>query len=117
MVRAVREAAEELGARTFVSSIHLHVTLDADDKASGTLRALSQLGGGDVSSMLARYAFVGDSGNDEACFGAFRLSFGVSNIADHLAGMTMRPRFVSEATCGEGFAEIAEKLLVLRAGG
>src|SRR5438128_2650561 len=32
---AMKALAVELGARTFESSIHLHVTLERDDKASG----------------------------------------------------------------------------------
>jgi HAD superfamily hydrolase (TIGR01484 family) len=112
-VRNIRAAAHRLGARTFVSSIHLHVTIDTDDKATGTLRAMAAMNR-DASSVLATYAFVGDSANDESCFAAFRLSFGVANIKPHLAEMTMGPRFVSTAECGEGFAEIAARLLALR---
>ena len=115
VVEAMREAAAELGGRTFVSSIHLHVTLDTDDKASGTLRALSSLAR-DSSAALGHYAFIGDSANDEACFSAFHLSFGVSNIRPYVEAMTMGPRFLSNAASGEGFAEIAERLLALKEG-
>jgi hydroxymethylpyrimidine pyrophosphatase-like HAD family hydrolase len=78
-VAELRRAAEELGARTYESSIHLHVTLDGDDKASGTLHALGLSQRRDPSAALGRWAFVGDSGNDEACFAAFSWSFSVRN--------------------------------------
>jgi hypothetical protein len=113
-VAELRQTARELGARTFESSIHLHVTLDTDDKASGTLRALAEVFGEDASSALARYAFVGDSANDEPCFGAFRTTFGVSNVRAELARLTVVPEYVSKRERGAGFAEIAEVLLCLR---
>ncbi len=116
-IAALREAAAELGARTFVSSIHLHVTLDTDDKASGTLRVLSSALGEDASAALWRWGFIGDSANDEACFGAFHLTFGVCNVRPHLAQLSVAPRFVSSLESGEGFAEIAERLVALKAGG
>jgi HAD superfamily hydrolase (TIGR01484 family) len=114
-VVALGRAAAALGARTFQSSIHLHVTFDTDDKASGTLFALSAAHGVEPSAALSRYAFVGDSANDEACFNAFRTTFGVANIADHLGGLTQGPKLISQASWGAGFAEIAATLVALRA--
>jgi HAD superfamily hydrolase (TIGR01484 family) len=113
-VAAVRARARRLGAHTFASSIHLHVTLDSDDKASGTVRALGDVLGVDATAARSRFAFIGDSGNDEACFGAFRLTFGVDNVRAHLRSMSMGPRFVSHGRSGEGFAEIAARLIALR---
>ena len=115
LVRRVRRQALTLGARSFVSSIHLHITLDADDKASGTIRALGIARGRDTTAALSRYAFVGDSANDDACFGAFRMTFGVSNVAPYLEAMTVGPRYVTKAAAGEGFVELADRLLALRA--
>jgi HAD superfamily hydrolase (TIGR01484 family) len=111
----LRAAAVALGAHTFESSIHVHVTLDGDDKASGVVRAIALATEEDSTAILARYAFVGDSGNDEACFSAFRLSFGVANVRAHSGRLSVVPRFVSEGKTGEGFAEIAARLLALRA--
>ncbi len=111
----MKRAASELGARTFESSIHLHVTLDGDDKASGTVRAIAQSFGEDASGALERYAFIGDSGNDEPCFSAFRVTFGVANVARWLARLSVPPRFVAKEEQGAGFAEIAERIVTLRA--
>ncbi|RLB62873.1 MAG: hypothetical protein DRI90_08080 [Deltaproteobacteria bacterium] len=115
-VVALRCAAATLGARTFLSSIHLHVTFDTDDKASGTLFALAAAHGVEPSAALSRYAFVGDSANDEACFSAFRTTFGVANIVDHCGTLTVGPQVLSDASWGAGFAEIAATLLALREG-
>jgi HAD superfamily hydrolase (TIGR01484 family) len=113
-VAVVRAAAHDLGARTFVSSIHLHVTLEPDDKASGTVRVLVAALGEDPTRALSRYAFVGDSANDAACFAAFRLTLGVANVREHLASLHVPPRYTSDATQGDGFAEIAARLVELR---
>ncbi len=114
-VAELRLAAAREGARTFESSIHVHVTLDAEDKASGTVRALARAYGDDATKALGTYAFVGDSGNDEACFSAFHLTFGVSNVARWARHLSVPPRFVAAQPEGAGFAAIAARLLVLRA--
>jgi hypothetical protein len=115
VVARLRSLAESLGARTFVSSIHLHVTYDTDDKASGTLHALARRWGEDPTAARWRYAFVGDSANDASCFAAFHLTFGVHNVHEHLAALTVPPRFVSPSACGAGFAEVARRLVEARA--
>lgn len=113
-VAELRRAAHALGARTHESTIHLHITLDGDDKASGTLRQLGVLFGEDATSALAKYAFIGDSGNDEPCFSAFRLTFGVANVRDWLPRLSVPPRYVAVGAQGAGFSEIAEAILVAR---
>jgi hydroxymethylpyrimidine pyrophosphatase-like HAD family hydrolase len=115
-VASVRQFVARHDGRTFESSIHLHITLDTDDKASGTVAALARELGLDESASLHRFAFVGDSRNDEACFGAFRLTFGVDNIRAHVGHMSVGPRWVSPSPAGAGFAEIARRLLELGAG-
>lgn len=107
----VKEAiayAEEQGARTLLSSIHLHISYDIDDKASGTLRLLEQLTGIDTTMARARYAFIGDSGNDAAAFAAFATTIGVQNLT---GAMTIRPRYQTLNPRGLGFAEATEVLL------
>jgi HAD superfamily hydrolase (TIGR01484 family) len=114
VVSAVKDLARSLGARTFSSSIHLHVTLDSDDKISGTLRVLANAFGDDASEALGRWAFIGDSANDASCFSGFHHSFGVQNVVDHLAHMTVGPRWVSQHAQGAGFSDIVRRILALR---
>ncbi|MGH7329872.1 MAG: HAD hydrolase family protein, partial [Polyangiaceae bacterium] len=59
-------------------------------------------------------AFVGDSGNDSACFAAFHATFGVANVRQYAARISVPPRFVATKEMGEGFAEIARALLAMR---
>ncbi len=97
------------------SSVHLHASYDTHDKASGSIGWLSKAFGVDPGSALSRYAFVGDSGNDRACFSAFHTTFGVANVVAAAAQLPVLPRYVSRAKMGEGFAEIARALLAARA--
>jgi hypothetical protein len=112
-VVAVRAAAHSLGARTTASSVHLHVTLDGFDKASGAVRFLGARFGWDPTESRARSAFIGDSENDAACFGAFRTTIAVANFS---ARLTMPPRFVTRAARGNGFAEAAAALIARKSG-
>jgi len=112
VVERVSAFARERGATVHVSSVHLHVGFDAVDKASGAVRMLRALKGVDPTAALHRYAFVGDSENDAACFGAFHTTVGVAN----LRGLpTLAPRFITEAPRGRGVAELARVLGALRA--
>jgi HAD superfamily hydrolase (TIGR01484 family) len=103
------------GARTTQSSVHLHATFDEDDKASGAVAFIGSAFGDDAGAALVRYAFAGDSGNDAACFAAFRTTFGVANVRPHLPRLPVPPRYVAQSEMGDGFAEIASRLLELRA--
>jgi len=104
--------ARARGATVHVSSVHLHVGFDAVDKASGVVRMLRTLKSVDPTVALARYAFVGDSENDAACFGAFRTTIGVANLRGR---PTLAPRYITDAPRGRGVAELARVLGALRA--
>ena len=110
-VRAVAAAIAEAGARSMQSSVHLHATFDTDDKASGTLRFLSEQLGEEPGAAVTRFAFVGDSGNDASCFAAFRTTFGVANVRAALPRLSVPPRYVASRPMGEGFAEVAAEIL------
>jgi len=112
VVERVAAFARERGATVHVSSVHLHVGFDAVDKASGVVRLLKALRGVDATLALRRYAFVGDSENDAACFGAFRTTIGVANLRGR---PTLAPRFITEAPRGRGIAELARVVGALRA--
>ncbi len=113
-VAAIRAEARARGVRTFASAVHLHLTHEADDKASGALRVIGRLFGDDPARARLVHAFVGDSGNDAAAFAAFDTTFGVANVRAHLARLTVPPRFVASREAGAGFAEIAARLAALR---
>jgi HAD superfamily hydrolase (TIGR01484 family) len=102
------------GARTTRSSVHLHATFERDDKASGAIRFVHSRFGDDAGSALHRWAFVGDSGNDAACFAAFKTTFGVENVRAYARMLSVPPRWIAPSKRGAGFAEIAKALLAAR---
>ena len=114
-VALVTSEIARAGARSTRSSVHLHATFDTADKASGAVRFLCGRLGEDAGAAVARYAFVGDSGNDAACFAAFRTTIGVANVRASIDRMSVPPRFVTSAAMGEGFAEMARVVLEKRA--
>ena len=110
-VRAIASEITAWGARSMQSSVHLHATFDADDKASGAVRFCARELDEEPSRTLGRFAFVGDSANDAACFAAFRTTFGVANVRASLDRLSLPPRYVSGSAMGEGFAEVAAEIL------
>ncbi|HEX9621873.1 MAG TPA: hypothetical protein VF989_17125 [Polyangiaceae bacterium] len=111
LVDRARAFAVERGARTHVSSVHLHLTFDADDKASGVLRTLHEVRNLDVTAARYLYAFVGDSQNDEACFNAFDVTVAVRNFSGR---PTRLPRYVTDGERAAGFVELAQRLVAAR---
>lgn len=99
------------GARTTRSSVHLHATFDEDDKASGAVEFLARSFGIDAGAALATFAFVGDSGNDAACFSAFATTFGVANVSRYVDRLSIPPKYVAPSAMGAGFAEVARALV------
>ena len=102
------------GARMTRSSVHLHASFERDDKASGAMRFVRERFGEDPGRAIYRWAFVGDSSNDAACFSALRTTFGVANVRAFLSKLSVPPRYVAEAERGDGFAEIARTLIARR---
>ncbi len=107
-VQEVRVFAEARGAFTLASSVHLHLSFDREDKASGIVRLIRTLRGLDPSVILSRYAFIGDSENDAACFAAFRHSIGVANLSGR---PSLTPRYRTKSERGAGFVQAVNALI------
>jgi HAD superfamily hydrolase (TIGR01484 family) len=103
--------ARSRGARVTRSSIHLHVSYDIDDKASGVLRFLSQVYGKDPTASRHDFAFIGDSENDAPCFAAFRTTVGVANFRGR---PSVPPQFLTSGMMGTGFAEFVSRVIERR---
>lgn len=117
VVEAARARIVAAGARTFLSSVHLHATFETADKASGTVALLAAAFGEERTAALGRWAFAGDSENDGAAFASFARTFGVANVRARAHGLTRPPRWVAPSPGGRGFAEIAGALVAARRGG
>jgi hydroxymethylpyrimidine pyrophosphatase-like HAD family hydrolase len=113
-VALIAREINRAGARSTQSSVHLHATFDVDDKASGAVRFCARRLGEPPDAAIVRFGFVGDSGNDAACFAAFRTTFGVANVSASVGRLSVTPRYVAIRAMGEGFAEIAGAILAAR---
>ncbi|HEX2881169.1 MAG TPA: HAD-IIB family hydrolase, partial [Polyangiaceae bacterium] len=100
LVDEASQFAEQWGARTNRSSVHLHVTFDAHDKASGTLHLLARQLGLDPTTARKQFAYVGDSENDAPCFAAFKVSIAVANLQ---GAHTLLPSYQTRGERGAGF--------------
>ncbi len=113
-VDAIAAEIVAAGARTTRSSVHIHATYDPADKATGAIAFLRETFGEDASYARGRYAFIGDSGNDAACFNAFAVTFGVANVRPNIGRIAVPPRYVATHEMGGGFAEVAATILSKR---
>ncbi len=102
------------GMSATVSSIHVNGWFGAHDKLSGARWMVQRLFGRALDDERERWVYVGDSTNDQAMFGFFALSVGVANLRDFAAQLRTWPAFMTEGARGEGFAEMAARVLAAR---
>jgi hydroxymethylpyrimidine pyrophosphatase-like HAD family hydrolase len=113
VVERAMQMAHDAGLFTVASTVHLHVASRAPDKFQGLCAAAKDLGL-DVARIQHEWLYVGDSPNDAGCFRAMKLSVGVANVRAFEGKMPVWPAFVTHGRAGEGFAEVAERLLAVR---
>jgi HAD superfamily hydrolase (TIGR01484 family) len=99
----------EAGATAKISSIHVNGWYGHFDKLEGVQRFHQDRYGTAID--FQRWAFFGDSANDEPMFKAFPYSIGVANVRDFLDRMTHHPRFITQSVGGHGFCEGMSHLL------
>ncbi len=109
-VSQVVRIAQREGLNATVSSIHINCWLGAHNKRQGAAWAARELFGRDLEAERERWVYVGDSANDQLMFEAFPLSVGVANIAPLAASLTHRPRYITAAPRGAGFAQVVQRL-------
>jgi HAD superfamily hydrolase (TIGR01484 family) len=102
------------GLTAKVSSIHVNGWFGAYDKLAMTKRLMREEFGVDPDAARAAYAFVGDSPNDAPMFAFFPFSVGVANIRDFADRLGHEPKYVTAASAGAGFCELADFLLAAR---
>ena len=105
---------EAAGARAKVSSIHANGWFGDFDKLAMTRVMLREVFAVDLDRDKASCLFIGDSPNDAPMFGFFPVSVGVANVRDFEDRLPARPAYVTRARGGDGFAEMAERVLAGR---
>ncbi len=99
------------GMSATVSSIHINAWFGTHNKLEGARWIVRELFGRELGAELQRWAYVGDSTNDQLMFEAFEQSVGVANIRRFVPELTHLPRYVAPSERGAGFAEVADALL------
>jgi HAD superfamily hydrolase (TIGR01484 family) len=107
----IAELMRQAGLTAKVSSIHVNGWLGEYDKLGMTRRLFSERFGLDLGSANRGVVYAGDSPNDAPMFAFFEKSVGVANVRrfEHL--LTDKPKYVTRAASGAGFAELADHLL------
>ncbi|HEY9068247.1 MAG TPA: HAD-IIB family hydrolase [Burkholderiaceae bacterium] len=113
-ISQVVELMHASGMNATVSSIHVNGWFGTHTKLSGARWMVERLYGRALDAELERWAYVGDSTNDQQMFGHFPLSVGVANLLDFDAQLTTWPRYLTRYPRGRGFAELADALLSAR---
>jgi HAD superfamily hydrolase (TIGR01484 family) len=103
------------GLNATVSSIHINGWVGEHTKLSAAHWMLRRLFGRELDAEAGRWAYVGDSTNDQAMFGHFPLSVGVANLRRFADQLHTWPAYITEGERGAGFAEVARALLAARA--
>ncbi|RYF71475.1 MAG: HAD-IIB family hydrolase [Comamonadaceae bacterium] len=104
------------GMHATVSSIHVNGWYGEHNKLEGARWIVRELWARELDAEMDRWAYVGDSTNDQLMFQAFENSIGVANIARFVPHLTQLPRYVTAGERGAGFAEVADAILQARAG-
>ncbi|WP_418317260.1 HAD-IIB family hydrolase [Piscinibacter sakaiensis] len=102
------------GMNATVSSIHINGWYGSHDKLSGARWMLRELFGLEGDDELQRWAYVGDSTNDQQMFERIPLSVGVANLLRFADQLTVWPRYLTRGERGAGFAELADRVLACR---
>ncbi len=110
------ELMKASGMNATVSSIHINGWFGDHDKLSGARWMLRRLFGLELDAERERWAYVGDSTNDQQMFAQMPLSVGVANLLRFADQLTVWPRYLTTAERGAGFAELVDRVLSARAG-
>ena len=102
------------GMSATVSSIHVNGWFGSHNKLVGARWIVCELFGRTLANEMDRWAYVGDSTNDQVMFEAFAQSVGVANITRFTSELSHFPRYVTQRDRGAGFAEFAAALLTER---
>ena len=102
------------GMHATVSSIHINGWYGDNDKLEGARWIVRELWGRTLDDELDRWAYVGDSTNDQLMFRTFASGIGVANVARFVPQLEHLPRYVTGGQRGAGFAEAARAVLSVR---
>jgi hypothetical protein len=101
----------QAGLTAKVSSIHVNGWFGDYDKLATTRRLFAERFGLDLDAANREVVFAGDSPNDAPMFAFFENSVGVANVRRFEGVLADKPKYVTHAASGAGFAELVDHLL------
>jgi hydroxymethylpyrimidine pyrophosphatase-like HAD family hydrolase len=114
-ITAVVATMRRHGLTATVSSIHINGWIGGHNKLSAAHWAVQACL--DIEFVADDWLYVGDSTNDQLMFEHLPLSVGVANVARFVPVITTLPGWVTHAERGQGFAELAVRVLAARRAG
>jgi HAD superfamily hydrolase (TIGR01484 family) len=105
---------QQAGLTAKVSSIHVNGWFGDYDKLSMTRTLVRECFNADLDACKDEFVFAGDSPNDAPMFAYFPHAVGVANIKAFAGRLAAEPAYVTRATSGAGFCELADFLLAAR---
>jgi len=99
------------GLTAKISSIHVNGWFGAYDKLAMSKKLFAEVFGISPDLLRRELVFAGDSPNDAPMFEYFENSVGVANVARFSGTLEAEPKYVTRASAGAGFAELAAHLL------
>ena len=107
----IAQLMRQAGLTAKVSSVHVNGWFGSYDKLTTTRALFQERFRIDLAQDNAAVVFAGDSPNDAPMFDFFEKSVGVANVRRFEEGLAHKPRFVTQAPFGAGFAELGAHLL------
>lgn len=109
-IERVAAVLRDAGLHATVSSIHVNGWIGSHTKLTAAHWMVRRLFGRELQPEIGRWAYVGDSTNDQLMFQAFPLAVGVANLRRFADRLQHWPRWITTAERGEGFAELVRAI-------
>lgn len=113
-IQRIRTLMEEAGLTAKISSIHVNGWLGSYDKLSTARLMLAERFAINIDAARDEFIFIGDSPNDAPMFGFFPNAIGVANVRAFVDQLALTPAWITDAPCGAGFEEVANRLISAR---
>jgi len=107
----IAELMRAAGLTAKVSSIHVNGWFGDYDKLAMARTLFAERFGIDLEAENRSVVYAGDSPNDAPMFAFFDKSVGVANVRRFAGQLAAEPKYVTRASAGAGFAELAAHLL------
>ena len=114
-IAAVVQQMQQAGMHATVSSIHINGWFGEHNKLQGARWIVQSLWQRPLDAELDRWAYIGDSTNDQLMFEAFPHGVGVANVRRFMPQLAHFPRYITLGERGAGFAEMVQAIIDAKA--